>query len=199
MAIALGILNGTGMMAFAILVLFAQEVLQLDATQFGLLTTGVAAGGVAGALTADRVAKTLGQGASLFTTILAGAVSLIISGLTSSFWVFWAMGFVSAYTGTLWNVITVSLRQALIPDRILGRVNSVYRFLGWGSIPIGAALGGLVVAVAEPALGREWALRSPFLVAGAISLALYAYALPRLNTTRIEEAKRMAEGAFETP
>jgi MFS family permease len=192
MGIALGILNGTSMMAFAILVLFAQEVLALDATRFGLLTTGVAAGGVVGAITADRVAKALGQGASLFVTILGGAVAMLVSGLTSSFWVFWAMGFVSAATGTLWNVITVSLRQSLIPDRILGRVNSVYRFLGWGSIPIGAALGGVVVDVLEPLLGREWALRSPFLLAAVVTLGLFVYALPRLNTGRINEAKNMA-------
>jgi MFS family permease len=199
MAIALGVLNGTSIMAFAILVLFAQEVLLLDATQFGLLTTGVAAGGVVGAITADRVAKAIGQGASLFVTILGSAGALLVSGLTSSFWVFWAMGFVLSSTGTLWNVITVSLRQSLIPDRILGRVNSVYRFLGWGSIPIGAALGGLAVAGAEPIVGREWALRSPFLVAAAITLGLFVYALPRLNSTRIQEAKDMAPGAFETP
>ncbi len=193
MAIALGILNGTFMMAAATLVLFAQEVLELDATGFGLLTTGVAVGGVVGALTADRVAKALGQGASLFTTIILGAVSLVVSGLTSSFWVFWAMGLVSAATGTLWNVITVSLRQSLIPDRILGRVNSVYRFLGWGMMPIGSALGGLIAAISEPIIGRELALRSPFLIAGAITIGLFVYALPRLNTSRIEEAKALAE------
>lgn len=198
MAIALGVLNGTSMMAFAILVLFAQEILELDATQFGLLTTGVAAGGVVGAIAADRVAKALGQGASLFVTILGGAVSLLVSGLTSSFWVFWAMGFVMAATGTLWNVITVSLRQSLIPDRILGRVNSVYRFLGWGMIPIGAALGGFVVAGMEPLVGREWALRSPFLVAAVVTFGLFAFAFPRLNTARIEAAKEMATDAYET-
>lgn len=189
MAIALGVLNGTSMMAFAILVLFAQEVLFLDATRFGLLTTGVAAGGVVGAITADRAARLLGQGPSLFVTILGGGGALLVSGLTSSFWVFWAMGFVMSATGTLWNVITVSLRQSLIPDRILGRVNSVYRFLGWGSIPIGAGLGGLVVAGAEPFLGREWALRSPFVLAAAVTLGLFAYALPRLNSARIDDAK----------
>ena len=42
------------------------------------------------------------------------------------------------FTGILWNVITVSLRQSVIPDRLLGRVNSVYRFFGWGMMPIGA-------------------------------------------------------------
>ena len=193
MAIALGILNGTAMMALATFVLFAQEVLHLDATGFGLLTTGVAVGGVIGAFTADRIARTLGPGVSLFVTIILGAISLVISGLTSSFWVFWAMGLVSALTGTLWNVITVSLRQSLIPDRILGRVNSVYRFVGWGMMPIGSALGGVVVAVAQPLIGREWALRAPFLIAGAVTGLLFLYAAPRLNSARIDEAKAQAE------
>ena len=192
MALALGILNGTAMMALATFVLFAQEVLELDATRFGLLTTGVALGGVIGALTGHRVSRVLGQGGSLFTTILAGAVSLLISGLTSSFWVFWAMGLVSALTGTLWNVITVSLRQSLIPDRILGRVNSVYRFVGWGMMPIGSLLGGIVVAVTEPLLGREGALRAPFIVAAVITGLLFIYAAPRLNSARIDEAKKKA-------
>lgn len=192
MAIALGILNGAAMMSMATLVLFAQEVLDLGATQFGLLTTGIAVGGVIGAFTADRIARVLGQGASLFITILFGAGALVLSGLTSSFWVFWAMGLVSALTGTLWNVITVSLRQSLIPDRILGRVNSVYRFIGWGMMPIGSALGGVVVAVAEPLVGREWALRAPFLIAGAITGLLFIYAAPRLNSARINEAKATA-------
>ena len=54
---------------------------------------------------------------------------------------------VEVLTAVLWNVITVSLRQTIIPDHLLGRVNSVYRFFGWGMIPIGAAVGGLVVAI----------------------------------------------------
>lgn len=192
MAIALGVLNGTMMMALATFVLFAQEILELDATRFGLLTTGVAAGGVIGSLVAHRIARVLGQGASLFSTIVISASTVLVSGLTSSFWVFWSMGFLMAGAGTLWNVITVSLRQSLIPDRILGRVNSVYRFLGWGMMPIGSALGGILVAVAEPVLGREWALRLPFLVAAVITVGLFAYALPRLNSARIEEAKQRA-------
>ena len=190
MAIALGILNGTMMMSLATFVLFAQEVLELDATRFGLLTTGVALGGVLGSFVAARVSKTLGQGGSLFATILAMAASAFVSGLTSSFWVFWSMGVITALAGTLWNVITVSLRQALIPDRILGRVNSVYRFIGWGIMPLGSALGGVVVAVMEPALGREWALRAPFILAGVLTLAMFVYAIPRLNSARIDEAKK---------
>jgi len=195
MALALGVLNATGMMTIATFVLFGQEVLGLDATEFGLVTTGFALGGVVGSLIADRVSRWLGPGRSLFSTILVGAATLLVSGITSSFWVYWAMGVAMALSGVLWNVITVSLRQSLIPDRILGRVNSVYRFFGWGMMPIGSALGGALVALAEPRLGREWALRLPYIVAAVITLGLFVYALPRLNTARIDEAKERTEGA----
>ena len=193
MAISLGILNGTSMLALSTFVLFAQEVLELDATRFGLLTTGVAAGGVIGSITAHRVTKALGQGASLFAAILLMGAGLLVSGLTSSFWVFWAIGALTAATSVIWNVITVSLRQSLIPDALLGRVNSVYRFLGWGMMPIGSIVGGLVVAGMEPVAGRVWALRTPFLIAAGMTMLLFLYALPRLNSSRIEEAKRDSE------
>lgn len=192
MAISLGVLNATSMMALATFVLFAQEVLGLDATRFGLLATGLAAGGVLGSFFAHRITAALGQGSSLFASILVMAGSLVVSGLTSSFWVFWAMGLVTAGAGVVWNVITVSLRQTLIPDNLLGRVNSVYRFLGWGMMPVGSMLGGLIVAWLEPVVGRQWALRSPFLVAAAITVALFVYALPRLNTARIDDARAAA-------
>jgi MFS family permease len=195
MGLALAVLNATAMMAQATFVLFAQELLELDATRFGLLFTGFALGGVIGSFVADRISKAIGQGRSLFTTIIVSALTLLVSGMTSSFWVFWAMGLVMSTSSVLWNVITVSLRQSLIPDRILGRVNSVYRFLGWGMMPVGAAIGGAVVAIVDPALGRELALRMPFLVAALITLGLFIYALPRLNSARIDEAKRHAEDA----
>lgn len=131
----------------------------------------------------------------MLTSIVVFTLTLVGSGLASSFWAFWSMGVVLSVSVMLWNVITVSLRQSLIPDRLLGRVNSVYRFLGWGMMPIGAALGGGVVAVAEPFTGREWALRWPFLAAALINAVLFVYALPRLNSRRIDEAKTKAEGA----
>ncbi len=85
----------------------------------------------------------------------------------------------------VWNVITVSLRQTIIPDRLLGRVNSVYRFFGWGMMPLGAAAGGAVVWLAEVlGWGRDSALRAPFWVAAAGYALLFLAALPRLGTER---------------
>ena len=142
---------------------------------------------------APRISRRIGQGASLFSSILASTLTLLVIGLTTSAWVVWAAFAVGAFFGSLWNVITVSLRQALIPDGILGRVNSVYRFFGWGMLPIGAVLGGAIVAGTETFLGREWALRAPFLFAFVVHAGLFFYVLPRLNSARIEAARARAQ------
>jgi MFS family permease len=72
----------------------------------------------------------------------------------------------------MWNVVTVSLRQQIVPSHLLGRVNSVYRMLGWGLMPLGALAGGFVAHAAG--------LRAPYVVAGALcGLSLLA-ALPLL-------------------
>ncbi len=194
MAIALGVMNGAFAMALSTYVLFAQEILDLDAAAFGAVLTAGAAGGVLGSVLASGISKRIGQGASLFAAVLVGAATLLITGLTSSAWVVWAMFAIGSFFGVLWNVITVSLRQALIPDRMLGRVNSVYRLFGWGMMPIGSLVGGALVAATDPLLGREWALRLPFLFAFALHAGLFFYALPRLNSSKIEDARRSAKG-----
>ncbi len=195
MALILGLMNGLLTMALATYVLFVQEILGLDATAFGILMTAGAAGGVIGSLMAPRVAEVLGKGRSLFVTLIGGGAALIITGLTSAAWLVWGMFFVESYLAVLWNVITVSLRQRVIPDAMLGRVNSVYRFFGWGMMSVGALVGGTLVSAAEPVTGRTMALRLPFLVAGGIHLLAFVYALPRLNSKRIAETEAVAEGA----
>lgn len=116
-----------------------------------------------------------------------------MTGLTSSATVVWVMFAIQSVFIVLWNIITVSLRQALIPDKLLGRANSVYRFLGWGMMPIGAMLGGVLVVVMEPLAGREWALRIPFLVAAGVHALLFVYMMPRLNSSRIAEARQVSD------
>jgi MFS family permease len=192
MAIILGLLNGLGMLSFATFVLFAQEVLEVDAFVFALLGTGAAFGGIVGSLAAPRISAKLGSGTSLYLTLIASAVTSLVIGL-SSFWVVaWVMFVIGTFAAVLWNVITVSLRQTIIPDRLLGRVNSVYRFFGWGMIPIGLGIGGVIVSVAETLTTRTMALRTPWLIAAAAYAILFLYAAPRLTTEKIETAR--AEG-----
>jgi MFS family permease len=81
------------------------------------------------------------------------------------------------------------MRQEIIPDRILGRVNSVYRFFALGSQPIGALLGGAVVTMGIHLFSRSFALRTPFLVAAALGLLVAYFGLPHLTQAKIDEAR----------
>jgi MFS family permease len=93
------------------------------------------------------------------------------------------------FTAVLWNVVTVSLRQSLIPSHLLGRVNSVYRFFAWGTIPIGTLLGGTLVSVLQSGLGREMAFRSVYFTGAALGFALFLCAIRVLTEAKIEEAR----------
>jgi len=192
MAIILGVMNGVAAMSFATLVLFAQEVLEVDAFVFAILGTGGAIGGILGSVLAPRISARLGSGTSLYVTLIGGGVTSLVVGLATHWIVAWAMFTAFTFTAVLWNVITVSLRQTIIPDHLLGRVNSVYRFFAWGMMPIGMFLGGLLVSGAESVMSREMALRLPWIVGAAVYAVLFIYAAPRLTTAKLEAAR--AEG-----
>jgi MFS family permease len=189
LALILGMFNATSVMTAATYVLFVQEILGLEAAAFGLLMTAGAVGGVIGSQMAPAVARWLGKGTTLFVGMMVFIVSVAVTGLTSSAIVVWSMFLVSSFFVVVWNVITVSLRQRIIPDRLLGRVNSVYRFFGWGMMSVGAIIGGALVSLSDPIVGREWSLRSPFLAAAALQLLVLLYALPRINSRRIAEVE----------
>lgn len=192
LAIILGLLNMLGALSGATLVLFAQEILQTSTLEFALLSTAGAAGGVIGGWSASWVAKRLGSGRSLWVTLIVGGLTSIVTGLVSVWPVVWVMFALFMFVAVLWNVITVSLRQTIIPDHLLGRVNSVYRFFAWGSMPIGALLAGGIMLVAERFGSRELALRLPWLIAGVAQFILLFFAAPKLTTEKIEAARAAA-------
>ncbi len=192
MAIILGLLNMLGTMSTATMVLFAQEVLETSPTEFALLQTGGAIGGAIGGWTASRIAKKIGSGPSLYLTLTVGGITTFLIGFASNWLFVWAMFAIFMLLAVLWNVITVSLRQTIIPDELLGRVNSVYRFFAWGMMPIGAALGGITVLVTDIFGSRELALRMPFFIAGALNIALIFFAAPRLTSAKIDGARAAA-------
>ena len=189
MAIILGFMNGLGMVTFATFVLFAQEVLGTSALEFSILGTGAAIGGVLGTFSASRISARFGSGTALLLALLAGVIIPAVIGVSSHWIVIWVAFLVFTFTGVLWNVITVSLRQTIIPDRLLGRVNSVYRFFAWGMMPIGSVVGGLLVVGTEAVGSRELALRMPWFVAAAAYVFLLMYAAPKLTTEKIEAAR----------
>ena len=189
MAIILGFMNGLMSITMATFVLFAQEVLGVSAFTFAILGTGGAIGGLAATFLASKVSERIGSGPSLYMVLASSIVTSLVTGIASHWVIAWAMFTVGTFAAVLWNVITVSLRQTIIPDRLLGRVNSVYRFFAWGMIPIGSAIGGLLVVGSETAFSREMSLRMPWLVVAAAWVVLFIYAAPKLTTAKIESAR----------
>ena len=147
MAVLTGVSNLATSAVFAVFVLYAvgdESPMQLTEPQFGLLLTASAVGALLGSLVADRVEKAIGRQMSLIVMILVGASELAIPALTTNPWAI-AAGFAGAGgVIVLGNVVMVSLRQRVTPERLLGRLNSAYRLVAWGTMPLGAALGGLI-------------------------------------------------------
>ena len=94
----------------------------------------------------------------LLLSVLTTA-GMLAAPLATEPWVVAALLFVTGTGFMGWNVVTVSLRQRIVPERLLGRLNASYRLVAWGTMPIGAALGGVLAEV--------FGLRSVFAVTAA--------------------------------
>ena len=185
LAIMLGVFNMTFAATEAIFVLFAQDVLGLGSFGYGALATSGAVGGLIGSLTADKIVAWLGSGRALQAAVLISAVVLAVVALSESAFVVWAMFLLVGITVVVWNVITVSFRQAVVPQDIFGRVNSVYRLLGWGGLSVGALLGGL--------LARSFGLTAPFWFAAVVLAMMFFITLPFVNNQTMSKARESGE------
>lgn len=184
LALMTGLVNLSLTAFMAVFVLYAvgpDSAMGLPESAYGLLLTATAAGSVVGALLTERIQRWTGRARLLAGTVLMNALSAAVPAFTANVAVV-AAGFVSVGMGILmWNVTVVSLRQRIIPEHLLGRVNSCYRLLAWGTMPIGALLGGLVAEVVG--------LRGLFLL---VALAIAAVLVLHRNVT--ERAIADAEG-----
>ena len=181
LAIILGISNFLAIASITVQVLFAQEVLGLSAVGYGMVLSVAALGAITGSLLAPRMTKAIGTMPCLFLSIGVWAIGYFIIGFSGSGVMMACALFAVMAAAMLWNVITVSWRQRRIPPEMLGRVNSIYRFFGWGSMPLGALAGGIVVSLFENEIGREAALRAPFILGAGCYAILLVYALFRLR------------------
>jgi MFS family permease len=169
----------------AVLVLYATDELGLGSGGYGLLLAAVAVGGIPGSLLAARVGERVPPGPLIVGGVLTGAVVMACFGLATSPWLAGAAYAATGAVWGVWNVTLLSLRQAIVPDRLMGRVVGAIRLIGFGSIPLGALLGGLVA--------RSLGLRAPFLL-GAAVLAVAALAAAPVITTPAVEAARSGAG-----
>jgi len=142
--------NFFGNLGFAVLLVFARRELDLSPLAIGLALTISNFGPMVAAFGAHRISSRFGVGWTIIgASIIGGPMFLLVpfaphgnAALT-----FLVPAFVfGGFSNVIYNVTQVSLRQAITPERIQGRMNSVMRFIVWGTIPLGSLLGGVLAS-----------------------------------------------------
>ncbi|WP_158564097.1 MFS transporter [Jiangella anatolica] len=156
-------------LAQAVFVLYVLERLGLSAALFGVFAMAAAAGAVLGALIVPRLIRRWGRGRVMLASVLVTGLSYALCGFVPHP-VAAAAAMVTVGAGVAaWNVVSVTVRQELVPSRLLGRVHGAWRTFGWGLMPVGMLAGGLLGAID---------LRLPFIV-GGIGIAAAALLVRR--------------------
>ena len=185
LALSLGVMNLTLSATLSIMVLFAQDRLGLGPVGYGLLLSSIAVGGVMGSLLAERVIGLLGPGTSMRIGLIIEASTHLVLALARDDLIIGAVLAVFGFHAIVWSVITVSLRQETVPERLLGRVNSAYLLFAAGSVSVGALLGGV--------LARGFGLTAPFWFSFFVVAALAVLIWRILDNKTIKAAREAAE------
>ena len=194
------VLNTAATMAIATYVLYVRENLGLGGASYGVLMTAGAIGVIVGSLVASRVVDTIGVSATMIMFFAIATTCYLVTGTTSQPVVAGAANAGFTLVAVIWNVITVSFTQRVVPGHLMGRVGGVNRWFAFGAMPLGAIGGGLLVQWLTPIAGQQWAVRSPFLLSGVIfavtGLAVGRhFTSARLNRTRAADADVLPESA----
>jgi MFS family permease len=143
--------NFFGTLGFAMLLVFARRELELSPAAIGLAFMLGNVGPLLAAFSASRISRRFGVGPTIIgASVVGGPMFLLIPFAPhgSAAVPFLAAAFiVGGFCNVVYNVGQVSLRQAITPERIQGRMNSVMRFIVWGTIPLGSFVGGALTTV----------------------------------------------------
>ena len=184
LALSLGLSNLGFQLAQAVFVLFAQERLGITEREFGFLLAVMGVGAVIGALLGERIAKVLGQSGAIYAALITWTLTLLLTGLFPVTWFVALMAAIESMAATAWNVVTVSLRQQIIPSELFGRVNSVYRWFGWGTLPIGSVIGGQIA--------HAFGLRAPYFFGAGFVIVAILVSARHVNARTIAAAMEAA-------
>ncbi len=187
LVLLLAVWNLTENAIVAVLVLYALQELALPGSAYGVLLTGLAVGGILGATFAPRLQRRLGTGTVIAITVVATVIADL--GLAATRQPILALALL-ALVGAgafAFNVVSVSYRQSVVPDRLQGRVNSTYRFATWGITPLGAGLGGLLAQAAG--------IPAVFWCAAVVLAMISLVTLPALTNARLADPVQAAPDA----
>ncbi len=148
----------------AIFVVFVTDRLGLSNVQFGLLLTVDAMGAIVMSFLVTRLITRTSHGFSMrFSVVLATAASILFSATTFVPLIVFAM-VLSGASHPSWNVVSVTVRQRLVPDAIFGRMMTAYLVIAWGMQPFGALTGGVIAE----SFGPEWVYVMSAIVIGSL-------------------------------
>lgn len=166
--------------ASAVLVLFVKDTLHLGAGAYGLYLTASALGALGGAAFAPRLAARFGTGGTLTLTAIVESLSLLGIGLSPNAWTAGSGELVLGAAMGATMALGPAVRQAIVPDHLMGRVAATGRLISLSAGPLGALFGGWLAQVAG--------LRAPFVAGAGILAAMTVVAARLTSNKRIEEA-----------
>lgn len=165
-AIMVGVMNLASSAIWAVFVLFALAPgpMGLSEPAFGLMLTVLAVGSLVGSLLAPRLEARFGPARVLWMAVTLTSVPLLIPVFTAEPVIVAVAFLLEGVAVMAWNIITVTLRQRIVPDELLGRVNASYRLFAWGTQPLGALAGGIIAEL--------FGLRAVFVVGALLTGSL---------------------------
>ena len=113
--------------------------------EIGVIFSLAGIGGIAGSLVGGRIQRRFRFGQVIIANLVAECVIFPFYAIVPSFYLLAAVAACNSFLGPIYNVVQFSYRLSIIPDHLQGRVNSVFRLLAFGFIPLGAALSGLLI------------------------------------------------------
>jgi MFS family permease len=184
LAVAIALMNLTLSATLSISVLYAQERLGLGSVGYGLLLSSMAVGGITASVVAERVIGWLGPATTMRLGLVIESSTHLVLALARSPFLVGAIFALFGFHAMTWSVISVSLRQELIPARLIGRVNSAYALFGFGSLSLGAVAGGVLAA--------RYGLTAPFWCSFVAMTLLTVACWPILSARAVAQARAQA-------
>lgn len=172
-------------MVFSSLVLFVKGPLGLGEAGFGILMAIVSVGSLAGGLISGRIDSRWRADLVLIVAGVVIALAYALTGLTTSVLITGIGLFIESLCVAVGSVVSIALRQRLIPEEFLGRVAGIFRFLIVGCYPIGAVAGGVLASAVE--------LRTPLMMAAGLQLLAISVLGRRLNAV-LRDDPRLVPG-----
>ncbi len=165
----------------ATFVLFAKDELNISDRAFGPLLALVGLGALLAGLSGGWIIGAIGRRPAMIAAGVIPAATSALTGLFPSVWLAIPLTAVQAFATTIWSILAVSLRQQLVPTHLFGRVNSVYRWISSGAMPLGALFGGV--------LASAYGLRAPYFAAASLLLLASVAIVLRMTAGALDAAE----------